>query len=46
MSAENKEKKVEEGKEQPKEVAQKKVKEVQKDAEVLKLLEEDEDDFE
>lgn len=43
MSSENKDKdkKVEETKEQ-----QKKVKEVVKDAEVLRLLEEDEDDFE
>ena len=43
MSTENKDKdkKVEETKEQ-----QKKVKEVVKDAEVLRLLEEDEDDFE
>ena len=44
MSTENKDKKPEENKEAPKEV--KKVKEIQKDAEVLKLLEEDEDDFE
>jgi hypothetical protein len=45
MSTDNKDKKAEEVKEQPKEV-QKKVREVVKDAEVLKLLEEDEDDFE
>jgi glucose dehydrogenase len=47
MSSDNKEKKPEDQKEGQKEVpAPKKVKEVQKDAEVLKLLEEDEDDFE
>lgn len=45
MSTDNKEKKPEETKEQPKDNA-KKVREVVKDAEVLKLLEEDEDDFE
>ena len=47
MSTENKDKKTEEQKEVPKENGGlKKVKEVQKDAEVLRLLEEDEDDFE
>lgn len=47
MSSDNKEKKPEDQKEGQKEIpAPKKVKEVQKDAEVLKLLEEDEDDFE
>jgi hypothetical protein len=45
--SDGKEKKVEESKEAPKETAAlKKLKEVQKDAEVLRLLEEDEDDFE
>lgn len=44
MSSEPKEKKPEEGKEVKEQT--KKVKEVVKDAEVLRLLEEDEDDFE
>lgn len=44
MSTDSKDKKPEETSKET--AAQKKSKEVQKDAEVLKLLEEDEDDFE